>query len=80
LFEFEKITKIGTAFIQHSFGLRFAAVVICAYFVERAIKAAMQISSAGRALRLPTDKKIIRDFFSTFMTDIHESEDTSCAR
>jgi len=78
LFESEKITKIRAGFIQHSFGLRFAAVVICAYVVERAIKAAMQISSAGRALRLPSDKKILRDFFFTFVAYVHESKDTSC--
>jgi hypothetical protein len=71
LFEFEKITKIGTDFIQHSFGLRFAAVVISAYVVKRTIKAAMQISSAGRALRLPADKKIIDYFFLTFMANFH---------
>jgi hypothetical protein len=37
----------------------------------------MQISSAGRALRLPSDKKIISDFFFTFMADVHKSEDTN---
>ena len=40
----------------------------------------MQISAAGRALRLPTDKNIIRDFRFTFVTDIHESEDTNYVR
>jgi hypothetical protein len=77
LFEFEKITKIRAGFVQNSFGLRFAAVVICPWLVERAIEAAMQISSAGRALRLPSDKKILRDFFFAFVAKVHESEDTS---
>jgi len=71
LFEFEIITKIGTDFIQHSFGLRFAAVVISAYLVKRTIKAAMQINPAGRALRLTSDKKITRDFFFTFVANFH---------
>jgi hypothetical protein len=79
LFEFEKITKIGAAFIQHSLGLRFAAVVICPWLVERAIEAAMQISSAGRALRLSSDKKILRDFFFAFVADVHGSEDINCS-
>ncbi|MFZ2398784.1 MAG: hypothetical protein WAW31_09000 [Smithella sp.] len=38
----------------------------------------MQINAAGRALRLPSGKKIICDFFYTFVADIHKSEDTSC--
>jgi len=79
LFKFEKITKIGTGFIQHSFGLRFTAVVISANFVKRTVKAAMQISAAGRALRLPSDKNILRNFFFTFVADVHESENTSYA-
>ena len=77
MFESEEITKIGAAFIQHSFGLRFAAVIIRAGVIKRAVKTAVQINAAGRALRLPSDKKIIRDFFFTFVTDFHESDDTN---
>ena len=40
----------------------------------------MQISSGGGALRLQSDKKIIHDFFFTFMTGFHESEDTNYVR
>jgi hypothetical protein len=39
----------------------------------------MQIGSAEWALRLPSDKKILFDFFFTFMAEIHESEDTGCS-
>ena len=70
-FKAEKIAKIGTTFVQYSFGLRFAAVVICPYLVERAIQTAMQVGSAGRALRLPSDKKIFRYFILAFMANIH---------
>jgi hypothetical protein len=45
---------------------------------KRTVNAAMQISSAGRALRLPPNKKIFHDFFSTFVTNLHMNEDTSC--
>jgi len=45
----EKITKIGAALVEHSFGLRFAAVVRRACIIKRAVKAGMQISSAGGA-------------------------------
>ena len=79
MFKAEKITKIGAAFVQHSFGLRFAAVVICAYIIKRAVEAAMQISSAGGALRLPADKKILCDFFITFVADVHSNKNTSNA-
>ncbi len=37
----------------------------------------MQISSAGGALRLSADKKILCNFFITFVTDVHESKNTS---
>jgi hypothetical protein len=30
------------------------------------------------ALRLPADKKILCNFFFTFMANVHECEDTSC--
>jgi hypothetical protein len=39
----------------------------------------MQVSSAGGTLRLPADKKIRRDFFFTFMTNVHASKNTSNA-
>jgi hypothetical protein len=39
----------------------------------------MQISSARGALRLPADKKILRDFFFTFVADIHASKNTGNA-
>jgi len=78
LFEFEKITKIGTGFVQHSFGLRFAAVVICAEFIE-AVKAIIEINAAGGALCMPSDNKIISYFFFTLVTGFHESENTGCA-
>jgi hypothetical protein len=61
-------------FVQHSFGLGFVAVVVRARFIERAVEAAMQIGSAGRALRLPPDKKIIRDFIFAFMANFHEKK------
>jgi hypothetical protein len=80
LFKAEKITKIGAAFIQYSFGLRFAAVIIRACIIKKAIKAAMQISSAGGALGLPADKKIRCDFFITFVADFHERKNTSNAK
>lgn len=71
MFKAEKITKIGAAFVQHSFGLRFAAVIIRAYIIKGAVQAAMQIGSAGGALRLPADKKILRNFFFTLVADVH---------
>ncbi|HAR49393.1 hypothetical protein ER57_01095 [Smithella sp. SCADC] len=40
----------------------------------------MQISSAGMALCLPADKKIIRDVFFTFVANIHASEDINYVR
>ena len=79
MFESEKITKIGADFIQHSFGLRFAAVIIRALIIKRAIEAAMQISFAGGALRLPADKKIRSNFFFTFVADVHASKNISNA-
>ncbi|MGA2525063.1 MAG: hypothetical protein ABSF79_00385 [Smithellaceae bacterium] len=79
MFKFKKITKIGAGFVQHSFGLRFAAVIIRTYIIKRAVKATMQVSSAGGTLRLPADKKIRRDFFFTFMTNVHASKNTSNA-
>lgn len=80
MFKAEKITKIGVAFIQHSFGLRFAAIIIRAYIIKRAVKATMQVSSAGGTLRLPADKKIFRYFILAFVANIHESKNTSYAR
>jgi hypothetical protein len=32
----------------------------------------MQIGPAGSALCLPSDKKIIGDFFSTYVANVHE--------
>jgi hypothetical protein len=40
----------------------------------------MQIGSAGRALRLPPDKKILRDFFFTFVANVHIAKNTGYAR
>ena len=40
---------------------------------EQLDKIRMQINTAGRALRLPADKKIIRDFFFTFMANVHKN-------
>ena len=37
----------------------------------------MQIISAGGALRLPADKKILRNFFITFLANVHASENIS---
>jgi hypothetical protein len=34
----------------------------------------MQIRPAGRTLRLPADKKIIRDFLLAFVADFHETK------
>ncbi len=76
MFKFEKITKIGAALLQHSFSLRFVAIVIRAGIIERTVKTAMQISSAGWALRLPADKKILCDFFFTFVADVHIGKNT----
>jgi hypothetical protein len=39
----------------------------------------MQISSAGAALHLPADKKILCDFFFTLVADVHASENTGNA-
>jgi hypothetical protein len=61
-------------FIENSFSLRLAAVVIHANFVKRAVKAAMQINPAIRALRLPPDKKILRDFLPAFITNPHANK------
>lgn len=77
MFKAEKITKIRPAFVQHSFGLRFVAVIISACIIKRAVKATMQISSAGGALRLPAYKKILRDFFFTSVANVHATENTS---
>jgi hypothetical protein len=79
LLKVEKIAIIGAAFAQHSFGLRFAAVIVRAFIIKRAVEAAMQISSAGRALRLPADKKILCDFFFTFVANVHTNKNISNA-
>ena len=39
----------------------------------------MQIRSAGGALRLPADEKILGNFFITFVADIHASKNTDNA-
>ena len=78
LLESEIITKIGAGFFQYPFGLRFAAVVICAGIIKRTVETAMQINAARMALRLPADKKILCNFFFTFMANVHECEDISC--
>ncbi|OGP66294.1 MAG: hypothetical protein A2W27_12000 [Deltaproteobacteria bacterium RBG_16_44_11] len=79
MFKTEKITKIRPAFVQHSFGLRFAAVIIRACIIKKAVKATMQISSAGGALRLPAYKKILRNFFITFVANVHARKNTDNA-
>jgi len=38
---------------------------------KKTVNAAMQVGTAGRALRLPSDKKIIRNFFFIFMANFH---------
>jgi len=63
-------------FVQHALRLGFAAVVVRARLVKGAVEAAVQIGSAGGALRLPPHKKIIRDFLSAFMANFHAKKDT----
>jgi hypothetical protein len=69
--EFKKITKIRTVLVQNSFSLRFAAVVIGSGIIKRAVHTAVQISPAGRALRLTAGKNIIFDCLFTLVTESH---------
>jgi hypothetical protein len=71
LAEMEEITKIRMTFIQHSFGLRFAAVVINAGIVIGAVKATMQISAATRTLLLPADESFEFNFSFALVANCH---------
>lgn len=69
--ESEEIAEIGAGFIQDAFRLGFAAVIIRAGIVKRAVQAAMQIRAADGALGLSSGINIIRNFIEAFVTSSH---------
>ena len=76
-FKAEKIAKIGTTFVQYSFGLWLDAVIITASVIKSAVQAAMKIGTTGRTLCLSADKIIRRNFFFAFLAKFHTRENTS---
>jgi hypothetical protein len=69
--EAEIITKIGAGFIQHSFRLRFPAVIVDTALIKSAIPTAVQIGAAKGTLFLPSDETFELNFFFTLMANFH---------
>ena len=64
LVEGEILTKIGTLFVNHSFRLRFAALVIGSRFVETAVFTDMNIAAASGAFVPKACFRFYRESFS----------------
>jgi len=75
----EVVAEIGAAFIQNPLGLSLPAIIIGTALIKDTVEAATKIVSAERALPLPADKEIVRNFFFAFVTDFHGRKNTGNA-